>query len=229
MSLLNDFIGLFFPRVCDACENLLLRNETTICTRCLTGLPKTNFHKYPDNPVMETFWGRLKIESASSFLYYSKAGKVQNLIHSFKYRGKYEIGMMLGEMFAADLKTSPYFNNINTIIPVPLHWTKLKTRGFNQSEVIARGMAKQMNAQIENDVLIRRFATDTQTKKSRLKRVENVQGKFGIQNPEKIAGKHVLLIDDIITTGSTIEECANILLSVDETKVSIASIGFASK
>ena len=154
---------------------------------------------------------------------------MQNLIHSFKYRGKYEIGMMLGEMFAADLKSSAYFKNINTIIPVPLHWTKLKTRGFNQSEVIARGMAKQMNAQIENDVLIRRFATDTQTKKSRLKRVENVQGKFGIQNPEKIAGKHVLLIDDIITTGSTIEECANILLSVDETKVSIASIGFASK
>ena len=229
MSLLSDFIGLFFPRICESCENLLLRNETTICTHCLTGLPKTNFHKYPDNPVMETFWGRLKIESASSFLYYSKAGKVQNLIHNFKYHSKYEIGIMLGEMFAADLKTSPYFKNIDTIIPVPLHWSKLKFRGFNQSEVIARGMTKQMAMQLENDVLIRRFATDTQTKKSRLKRVENVEGKFGINNPEKIAGKHILLVDDIITTGSTIEACANLLLSVDETKVSIATIGFTGK
>lgn len=227
--MISDFIGLFFPTVCEACGNLLFRNEDTLCTRCLSGLPKTNFHNYRDNPVMEVFWGRLKLESASAFLYYSKAGKVQNMIHAFKYRGKRDVGLVLGEMFAADLKSSPFFQTIDTIIPVPLHWTKQKKRGYNQSEIIGRGMAKQMHARLQTDVLIRKYATDTQTKKSRSERVENVEGKFELQHTEKIIGKHLLLIDDIITTGSTMEACANLLLSVEGTKLSLASLGFASK
>ncbi|MCF8366092.1 MAG: ComF family protein [Bacteroidales bacterium] len=229
MSLIHDFIDLFFPRVCEGCGNLLFRNEETICTRCLVALPKTNFHKYPDNPVMETFWGRIKLESASSFLYYSKAGKVQRMIHNFKYHKKTDVGRVLGKMFASDLITSPYFQNIPLLVPVPLHWTKLKTRGFNQSEVIAKAMSEIMHGKVETEVLIRKFATDTQTKKSRMKRLENVSGKFDMQFPERIAGKHILLVDDVITTGSTIEECASLLLSVDGVKISLASIGFAGK
>jgi len=229
MSLIYDFIGLFFPLVCEGCGNLLFRNEDTICTRCLAGLPKTNFHQYPDNPVMETFWGRIKLESATSFLYYAKAGKVQRMIHNFKYHQKKDVGSVLGKMFASDLRTSPFFSNVQVLIPVPLHWTKQKTRGFNQSEVIARAMGQIMKTKVETQVLYRRFATDTQTKKSRLKRVENVSGKFALQNPEKIAGQHVMLIDDVITTGSTIEECASLLLQVEGVKVSIASLGFAGK
>jgi len=229
MSLIDDFIGLFFPVICEGCGNLLYKNEDTLCTQCLISLPKTNFHNDTDNPVMETFWGRVKLESASSYLYYTKAGRVQQMIHNFKYHKKTDVGKVLGRMFASDLITSPFFQNIQLLIPVPLHWTKLKTRGFNQSEVIVRAMAEVMKVKVETDVLFRRFATDTQTKKSRIKRVENVSGKFEIKNPEKIIGRHVLLVDDIITTGSTIESCANLLLEIEGVKVSLASLGFASK
>ena len=229
MITFRDFIGLFFPRVCQGCGNLLFKNENTICTKCLANLPKTNFHQFRDNPVMENFQGKLPVVSATSFLYYSKAGKVQQMIHNFKYHRKLEVGRILGRMFGSDLLQSLLFNTVQIIIPVPLHWSKLKSRGFNQSEVIARAMAEKLGAKLETGVLIRRFATETQTKKSRIQRVENVQGKFELRNPEKIAGKHVLLVDDVITTGSTMESCAELLTRVEGIKLSLASIGFASK
>ena len=229
MITFRDFIGLFFPRVCEGCGNLLFKNENTICTKCLAHLPKTNFHRFLDNPVMENFQGKVQIVSATSFLYYTKAGKVQQMIHNFKYHRKLEVGRILGRMFGSELLLSPFFNTLQIVIPVPLHWTKLKTRGFNQSEIIARAMAEKLGAKLETGVLIRRFATETQTRKSRLQRVENVQGKFELKNPEKMAGKHVLLVDDVITTGSTMESCAELLMQVDGIKLSLASIGFASK
>lgn len=229
MITFKDFIGLFFPRVCDGCGNLLFKNENTICTKCLVNLPKTNFHQFRDNPVMENFQGKVQIVSATSFLYYAKAGKVQQMIHNFKYRRKLEVGNMLGRMFGSDLSQSPLFNTVQIIIPVPLHWSKLKSRGFNQSEIIASAMAGKLGAKLETGVLIRRFATETQTKKSRIQRVENVQGKFELRNPEQIAGKHVLLVDDVITTGSTMESCAELLTRVEGVKLSLASIGFAGK
>lgn len=225
----GDFIGLFFPKICDGCGELLLRNETILCTRCLTGLPKTNFHKYHDNPVIENFWGKLNVESATSFLYYAKAGKVQQMIHNFKYHKRLEVGRTLARMFAADLLESPFFSKVQAIIPVPLHWTKLKTRGFNQSEIIAIAMAEKMHIGVETGVLFRKFATETQTKKSRIKRAENVSGKFELKNQERIAGKHVLLVDDVITTGSTMESCASLLQQVPEVRISLASLGFAGK
>lgn len=173
--------------------------------------------------------GKVRVVSATSFLYYAKAGKVQQMIHNFKYRKKLEVGRILGRIFATDISSSPGFNSVEVIIPVPLHWSKLKTRGFNQSEIIARAMAGILNARVETDVLLRPFATDTQTKKSRIQRVENVSGKFQLKNEEKISGKHVLLIDDVITTGSTMESCADLLNRVEGVKLSLASLGFASK
>ena len=229
MITIRDFIGLFFPRICDGCGNLLFKNENTLCTRCLSNLPKTNFHNFYDNPVMENFQGKVRASSATSYLYYPKAGRVQQMIHNFKYRNKLEVGRILGRMFAADLASSPYFNTIEVIIPIPLHWTKMKTRGFNQSEIIARAMAKPLNTQVVTDVLLRPFATETQTKKTRIERVENVSGKFQLKNQEKITGKHILLLDDVITTGSTMESCADLLNQVEGVKLSIASLGFASK
>jgi len=229
MSIISDFIGLFFPSVCEACGNLLFKNESTLCTRCLVRLPKTNFHSFADNPVSETFWGRVNIYSAASFLYYSKAGMVQQMIHNFKYHRKTDVGKVLGRMYAADLIKSPLFADVQVLMPVPLHWTKLKKRGFNQSEIIANAMAPGMNLPMETQVLIRRFATDTQTKKSRIKRSENVSGKFALENQERIVGKHILLIDDVITTGATLEECVGLLLTVEGVKVSVASLGFAGK
>jgi ComF family protein len=228
MRIVEDFIGLFFPRICNACEAVLLKNEETICTRCLHTLPRTNFHLHRQNPVTEVFWGRLPIESASAYLYFAKAGRVQHLIHQFKYKGQLEVGRLLGTMFANDLHKSPYFKNIEGVIPVPLHWSKQKARGFNQSEVFGRAMATAMNVPLMDDVLKREKATATQTRKSRFERWKNVSYVFKLTNPERIAGKHILLVDDVITTGATIEACASAVLDVSGTKVSLAFLAMAA-
>lgn len=229
MSMLQDFIELFFPVVCECCGNLLYRNERTLCTRCRMRLPRTHFYLDDQNPVAATFWGRVNFQYATSFLYFSRAGRVQHMMHRFKYKGRREIGSLLGELFARELRRSENFQNIDAIVPVPLHWSKQKKRGYNQSEVIANAMAPILKSRLETEVLYRNTATETQTKKSRLLRAENVKGKFSVQYPEKIRGKHLLLIDDIITTGATIEACAQTLLTVDQVKVSIASLAYAGK
>jgi len=229
MAMFQDFIELFFPVVCECCGNLLYRNERTLCTRCRMRLPRTHFYLDDQNPVAATFWGRVDFQYATSFLYFSRAGRVQHMMHRFKYKGRREIGSLLGELFARELRRSENFRNIDAVVPVPLHWSKQKKRGYNQSEVIASAMAPLLKSQLETEVLYRNTATETQTKKSRLMRAENVKGKFSIQYPEKIRGKHLLLIDDIITTGATIEACAQMLLTVDQVKVSIASLAYAGK
>lgn len=227
MTLARDFIGLFFPKVCYACDNVLLKNEETICTRCLVDLPRTNFHLHRDNPVSELFWGRVNIKAASAFLYFAKAGRVQHLIHNFKYKGKLEVGRTLGRMFGSDLKQSPDFSGIDLLIPVPLHWSKQKTRGFNQSEIFGREMAAAMGIPIVTDALVREKATSTQTKKSRFERWQNVGYVFRVAKPEKIAGKHILLVDDVVTTGATIEASASLLLEVKDTMVSLGFLAVA--
>ncbi|MEZ5197790.1 MAG: phosphoribosyltransferase family protein [Bacteroidales bacterium] len=227
-NLLDDFISLFFPKTCFACGNNLFTNENIVCTSCLYHLPKTDFHKDPDNPVSKVFWGRVEIISATSFLYYRKGGKVQHLIHQLKYKGHKEIGIFLGELYGTDLKKTPEYSNIETIIPIPLHRKKLKMRGFNQSEYFAIGLANSMNTNIDTASVVRTIATSTQTKKSRYKRWENVSNIFEINNPENLAGKSILLVDDVITTGSTMEACIASLNSLPGVKVSVASIAFAS-
>jgi len=228
MRLMDDVIGLFFPRLCNACQALLFKNEEIICTRCLLSLPRTNFHLHHDNPVMETFWGRIPLESATAYLYFSKAGHVQHLIHQFKYKGQLEAGRMLGRMFGKDLLQSPYLKNVEIIIPVPLHWSKKKARGFNQSEIFGQEIATVMGIPLLSDVLIREKATATQTRKSRFERWQNVNYVFSVINPAKIEGKHILLVDDVITTGATIEASASALLEVPGTKVSVAFLATAS-
>lgn len=228
MRLVDDIVGLFFPKICNACGAVLLRNEETICTRCLYTLPRTNFHQHSENPVKELFWGRLPIRSATAYLHFAKAGRVQHLIHQFKYKGKLEVGRTLGRMYGNDLRASPYFKDIEAIIPVPLHWSKQKSRGFNQSEIFGREMAIAMNVPIITDVLIREKATATQTRKSRFERWQNVSYVFKLENSEKIAGKHILLVDDVITTGATIEASASALLEVPGVKVSLAFLAMAS-
>ncbi len=227
MTLVRDFIGLFFPKVCYACDNVLLKNEETICTRCLIDLPRTNFHLHRENPVSELFWGRVNIQAASAFLYFAKAGRVQKLIHNFKYKGKLEVGRTLGRMFGSDLKQSPNFSGIDLLIPVPLHWSKQKARGFNQSEIFGREMAAAMGIPMITDALVREKATSTQTKKSRFDRWQNVSYVFRVAKPEKIAGKHILLVDDVVTTGATIEASASLLLEMEGTQVSLGFLAAA--
>ena len=220
----NDFLSLIFPKVCYACGKSLFKTEDCICTSCLFHLPKTNYHLFSDNPVVKLFWGRTNIYSASSLYSFSKGSKVQHLIHQLKYRGKKEIGTSLGKYYGKELKTAPMFSSANIVLPVPLHPKKLKKRGYNQSETFAQGIAESMDAESPNGILIRTYASETQTKKSRFERWKNVEEIFKITSPEKIEGKHILLVDDVVTTGATLEACANKLLEVPNTKVSIATI-----
>lgn len=195
-----------------------------MCTYCLFHLPKTNYHLYADNPVVKLFWGRANVFSASSLYTFSKGSRVQHLIHQLKYRGKKEIGTSLGKYYGKELKAAPMFSSAEIILPVPLHSQKLKKRGYNQSESFAQGIAESMGAESLNDILIRTYASETQTKKSRFARWKNVEEIFKITSPEKIKGKHVLLVDDVVTTGSTLDACTQKILEVPDTKVSVVTI-----
>ncbi|MBL0046915.1 MAG: ComF family protein [Bacteroidetes bacterium] len=224
MSWLSDFITLIYPRVCMACGESLLKHEECICSQCIYYLPKTNFHKEKENEVSKLFWGRVEIQSACAFYYFKKQSKVQNLLHQLKYKGQKQVGVKLGSLYGVELKQDKKFEDINLIIPVPLHPDKEKKRGYNQSEMFAIGLSQTMQAPAESSLLIRNFASETQTKKSKYNRWENVKSIFEVTDSEKLKGKHILLVDDVITTGATIEACAQHLLSVPGTRVSIAAI-----
>ncbi|MCD6113584.1 MAG: ComF family protein, partial [Bacteroidales bacterium] len=213
---------------CMACGKSLYKNENCLCTYCLYHLPKTNFHLEKDNEVERVFWGRVRIESAASFLYFSKGGKVQKIMHKLKYKGRQEIGVFLGEQYGLELLNSDTFKNIDIIIPVPLHKMKLKKRGYNQSEKFAEGLSLSMKKPVSTDNLYRKIFSETQTKKTRYKRWQNVESIFDIKNPELLKSKHILLVDDVITTGATMEACVNVLKKVEDIKISIASIAYAS-
>ena len=224
----DDFISLLFPRLCYACGNYLLRNESLICTECYVVIPRTNYHNEPDNPIEQLFWGRCMIEKAAAFSYYNKGSRIRNLIHNLKYKGIREIGNELGKIYGVTLKASGFMNDIDLIIPVPLHQSKKRIRGFNQSETISIGIGEAASLPVEIQSLIRVKVSATQTKKSRFERWTNVEGIFKVVNPETIAGKHILLVDDVITTGSTIEACTNELLKIGNVKVSVVALAYAA-
>lgn len=226
-NIFYDFFSLVFPQVCPACGNSLYIQENSICTKCLYELPKTNFHLNKDNEVSRLFWGRVKLEAATSYYYYYKGSKFQNIIHQFKYKGQKHIGFNLGKLFGNDLKIT-YFSEIDIIHPVPLHYRKLKKRGYNQSEYIARGISESMNKPVITDAVYRVTEVETQTIKSRYDRWENIKGVFKIKNVNKLKNKHILLVDDVVTTGSTLEACASEILKLDSTKVSVATLVFAN-
>lgn len=225
-SYLADFTSLLFPQLCPACGESLVAAEDVICTDCRYNLPFTNFHLQQDNIVARQFWGKIDVEAAYSLYYFAKGGKVQNLMHHFKYKGIQRIGTILGNIAGDQLKQNKKFAAIDYIIPVPLHKSRLKQRGYNQSKCFADGLAQKLNADL-NDNLVRIRATETQTHKSRFLRFENMQEVFKVTRSEELANKRVLLVDDIITTGSTLEACAIELLKIPGLKLSIATIAYA--
>lgn len=225
---LNDFIELFFPKICLVCSNNLLNQEELVCLQCLHELPRTNFHLEERNPVAELFYGRVRIEAATAFFAFNKGSNYQKLIHALKYKGMKEVGILLGTHFAIDLEQSLVFSQVDLICPVPLHPKKEKKRGYNQSEFIARGIAERMGKTLSLGNLVRKVYTDSQTRKGRYERWENVEGIFELSDAEAFENKHILLVDDVVTTGSTLEACATtILLASPSTKVSIATLGYA--
>jgi ComF family protein len=221
---LHDFFSLFFPRTCHACGETLISGETYICTFCQFHLPFTRFSKEKENKLTEIFWGRAPIETGAPLFYFQKGGKVQHLIHRFKYKGFREIGHFLGVLHGNDLRESPCYQGLNMVVPVPLHPAKVRKRGFNQSEIFGRGLAESLNIPLVTNGLLRIIPTSTQTRKTRFRRWENVESVFHIPDPKMFENKNILLVDDVVTTGSTLEACAHKLMEIDGTKVWLATI-----
>ncbi len=226
-DLWDDFLSLLFPRLCYGCGNHLMRNEKLICTECYVVIPRTDYHNIPDNPVAQLLWGRCAVEKAAAFSFYNKGSRMRRLIHNLKYKGIKEVGMELGIIYGNSLKSSGFTDDIDLIIPVPLHPSKMRKRGFNQSEIIAEGISMSTGIPVDTISLIRSSKSDTQTKRSRYERWINVEGIFSLSGTEVLRGKSVLLVDDVITTGSTIESCANELLKTEGIKVSVAALAYA--
>ncbi len=223
--LVEDFINLFYPLICPVCETQLVHGEKLICTPCLLHMPRSNYHQYEDNPVAQAFWGRVQVVNATAYYLFEKGSKYQKLIHQLKYKGRKNIGLELGKMFGESLLETG-FQKVDLIVPVPLHYKKLKKRGFNQSELITQGMSEAMEKQMDTENLIRKVANPTQTRKTRVERWENVEGIFELRNPDRFNNKHILLVDDVLTTGATLEACADAVLEANGTKVSIAVLAY---
>jgi len=213
-----------YPRVCAACNFPLMIQESVICNACFYRLPKTNFHQETDNALEKIFWGRLPLFHAAAYLYFRKKGKVQHLLHQLKYKGLKEVGFEVGKRYGKILKESAHFQNIDLIIPVPLHPAKLIKRGYNQSEWFGLGLQESWGIPISITHLTKTENTQTQTKKNRYQRWENVETVFSINKSETLKNKNVLLIDDVITTGSTIESCGSLLVSSGINSLSLACI-----
>jgi len=225
----ESFLHLLFPHVCSGCGTDLISEETVLCIHCLANMPETNFHFYSNNPIEKKFWGRLPLASATAQYYFTKESLMQHLMHQLKYKGNKDLGKQLGRLMGNDLLASNRFNRIDALIPLPLFAAKEKRRGYNQATVLCEGIAEVMNKKILNDVIIRTQHTETQTKKGRMERWSNMEGKFELLHPGKIQNKHVLLVDDIITTGATLEACGQELMKVDGLKLSLAAFCYSNR
>ncbi|GAB2761273.1 ComF family protein [Salinimicrobium soli] len=222
----HDLLDLLYPRICNSCETPLLKNEKVLCTRCLHALPIAFAHLEKDNVIEQIFYGRIPVENATSLLLFEKKGMVQKLIHNLKYRGHEEVGEFLGDWLGAELENLPTFREISAVVPVPLHKTKLRKRGYNQVEKFGRALAEKLNVPYIDDVLVKRSGSGTQTLKKRLARWGTLDETFVLEQPEKLENSHVLLVDDLVTTGATLEACAHQLLQLKGMKISIATMAY---
>lgn len=228
-NLASDFISLLFPEDCMACQELLARGESTICTTCRINLPYTNCHlnNSAENEFVSRFYNKVPVKHALAFLYFTRSGKVQKLLHQLKYKGHQEIGELLGNWYGSQLKEYDFHEHFDLIIPVPLHQRKLKTRGYNQSDSFAKGLSESLDLPWQANALQRVSDSATQTKKSRLERWHNVGEIFKINDIAFVADKRILLVDDVMTTGATLEACALVLLAGGAESVSVAAIAAA--
>jgi ComF family protein len=222
---LKDFISLFFPDVCQACGNSLVDGESVFCTTCIYEFPYTDFHLDVENTLAKQFWGRIHIQSCVAFLYFSKGGNVQNIMHQLKYNKQPQVGIELGKMYGNILKNQEQYKEMDAIIPVPLHPDKFKKRGYNQSEQFAIGLSEVMDIPVINDVLIRVKSAESQIKQSRSKRFENIKLVFETRETQNSL-TNILLVDDTITTGATLETCAIALQKIGVKEINIVGIAF---
>jgi len=223
----ESLINLFFPKVCSGCSSFLVSNENVICTVCRHDLPLTNHHLNSENDAFKKFYGRIPVIHTSALFYFHKKGIVQELIHNLKYKGHEEIGGILGEWYAEDLKNIDLLKSVDEIIPVPLHPKKLKERGYNQVTAFGEALSSSLNIDYNDSLLIRNVYSKTQSKKNLLGRTEGIETIFDVSFTEKDHNKHFLLIDDVITTGSTLEACSRALLKIPGAKISVVCMAMA--
>ncbi len=224
----NAVLHLFFPHVCVGCGNDILADSCELCMRCVDAMPETKFEKYTDNPVEKLFWGRLTLEAATAQYYFSKGSLMQHLLHQFKYKGNRDLAFQLGMMMGEQLARSGRFT-VDALVPLPLNYARQKRRGYNQASVLCEGIAEMLRIPILDQAIIRPQYTETQTKRGRIERWKNIEGKFVLLDYPGISGKHLLLVDDIITTGATLEACGSELLKGEGIKLSVAALCVAER
>jgi ComF family protein len=228
-TIFQSLLHLFFPHTCAGCGSDILGHDQLLCLHCVDRLPHTGFHRYAGNPVEKIFWGRLPVSCATSFLYFTKSSLLQHLVHQFKYNGKAEIGQFIGRRMGEVLREAPRFDSVDALVPLPLFAARERKRGYNQSGVLCDGMAEIMQLPVLKHVITRKSATETQTRKGRTARWANIAGRFELLQPEAISGKHLLLVDDVITTGATLEACGQELIATGNTKLSIFTMAISSR
>lgn len=227
MKWFKHFLDIIYPRTCEACGEALFGGENLICTNCMIDLPRTNSHIQRLDKVSNRFWGKIPVTDTITFMKFSKKGKVQKLLHELKYRNKPEVGKYLGKIYGVDLKAVDFDKKIDLIIGVPLHPTKLIQRGYNQADCIAEGLSDALNIPFETNAVKRLIHTSTQTKKSRIERFNNVENIFEVIDVEKIKNKRIAIVDDVLTTGSTIESLGITLLNAEAKEISVITIAAA--
>ncbi len=226
-DLFTDFISLIYPRYCFACRDGLVKGEEIVCTRCILELPRTGYHLEQENPVYNRLFGRLPIKYGFAFLIFQKGGHVQQLLHEFKYTNHPEIGRVIGRVYGDELQKSGFSDEFDYILPIPLHPVKQRRRGYNQSEEFAIGLSESLCVPVLSDQVKRITVTETQTRKSKLSRWENVKEVFTVVSQEALMTQRILLVDDVITTGATLEACGQVVLDAGCSQLSVAGMAYA--
>ncbi len=227
MKWFSHLLDIIYPRPCEACGQTLLSNEKILCVHCLFDLPKSDSIYYKDNNLSAKFFGKVEIKNTFTYLKFTKKGKVQHLLHQLKYQNKPEVGVLLGKLFGNELKSLSNENMFEILIPVPLHTSKKIQRGYNQAACIAEGLSMVLNVPYSDELVIRNTKTSTQTQKSRIERFLNVQHIFEVKDVDKIIGKKIGIVDDVLTTGATIESLATTLLEIGALDVSVITLAAA--
>jgi ComF family protein len=225
-SAFTDFLHLFFPHVCIGCGTDILQNQHQLCLKCLSEMPETNFFSQPGNPVEKKFYGRLPIAYGGSGYFFTKDSLLQRLIYELKYRGNKEIGFYLGQLLAKFLSNNTLYDQVDVLVPLPLNARRQKKRGYNQSAALCNGIASVWKKPVNDSAVVRKINTETQTHRGRITRWENMEGVFAVTDPSAICGKHVLLVDDVITTGASLEACGSEILKTPGTTLSIATLAY---
>jgi ComF family protein len=228
-TMFSSLVHLFLPHHCAGCGSDIISNDCVLCMHCINRLPFTHFHMHANNPVEKIFWGRLPVTCAASYLYFSKDSLLQHIVHQLKYKGNKELGLFIGRKMGETLLQTNRFNDIDALVPLPLYAARERKRGYNQAAVLCQGMADVLQLPVLNRVIGRRTCSDTQTHKNRIERWQNMQGRFELLQPAAVSGKHILLIDDVITTGATLEACGEQLLTAPGTRVSIMTMAYTVK